>query len=139
VVFTPFLNDIFKQHADIIIPIKTPYESCGSFINISGLLQNFNHGLNETDTLQTNQDILFDALDEANAKALPFENIISKTQLFIAESKSNKNKNTELPTINPILDPKSTRNYSLYNVDSMVRRSKPLQLTRESKIQSEKK
>ena len=139
VVFTPFMNDIFKQHADIIIPIKTPYESCGSFINISGLLQNFNHGLNETDTLQTNQDILFDALDEANAKALPFENIISKTQLFIAESKSNKNKNTELPTINPILDPKSTRNYSLYNVDSMVRRSKPLQLTRESKIQSEKK
>ena len=65
---------------------------------------------------------------------------VMKTMGFkIQGSDLNKNKNTELPTINPILDSKSTRNYSLYNVDSMVRRSKPLQLTRESKIQSEKK
>ena len=82
VVFTPFMNDVFKEHADIIIPIKTPYESCGSFINVSGVLQSFNEGLSQLDSLQTNQDILFDTLDYAKAKPLPFEDIINK-KIFI--------------------------------------------------------
>ena len=135
VVFTPFMNDIFNEHADIIIPIKTPYETCGSFINVTGVLQSFNHGLVQQNSLQYNQDILFDSLDYAKAEPLPFEDIISKTQLFIAESKANINPNTELPSINPIANTLGcSNNYNLYNIDSIVRRSEPLQLTKESKI-----
>ena len=131
------MNDVFKEHADIIIPIKTPYESCGSFINVSGVLQSFNEGLSQLDSLQTNQDILFDTLDYAKAKPLPFEDIINKTQLFIAESKANINPNTELPSINSNADIlESLNNYNLYSTDSIVRRSRPLQLTKESKIES---
>ena len=137
VVFTPFMNDVFKEHADIVIPIKTPYESCGSFINVSGVLQSFNEGLSQLDSLQTNQDILFDTLDYAKAKPLPFEEIINKTQLFIAESKANINPNTELPSINSNAEIiESLNNYNLYSTDSIVRRSRPLQLTKESKIES---
>ena len=131
------MNDVFKEHADIVIPIKTPYESCGSFINVSGVLQSFNEGLSQLDSLQTNQDILFDTLDYAKAKPLPFEEIINKTQLFIAESKANINPNTELPSINSNADIlESLNNYNLYSTDSIVRRSRPLQLTKESKIES---
>ena len=131
------MNDVFKEHADIVIPIKTPYESCGSFINVSGVLQSFNEGLLQLDSLQTNQDILFDTLDYAKAKPLPFEDIINKTQLFIAESKANINPNTELPSINSNADIlESLNNYNLYSTDSIVRRSRPLQLTKESKIES---
>ena len=131
------MNDVFKEHADIVIPIKTPYESCGSFINVSGVLQSFNEGLLQLDSLQTNQDILFDTLDYAKAKPLPFEEIINKTQLFIAESKANINPNTELPSINSNADIlESLNNYNLYSTDSIVRRSRPLQLTKESKIES---
>ena len=138
VVFTPFMNDIFNEHADIIIPIKTPYETCGSFINVTGVLQSFNHGLVQQNSLQYNQDILFDSLDYAKAEPLPFEDIISKTQLFIAESKANINPNTELPSINPIANTLGcSNNYNLYNIDSIVRRSEPLQLTKESKIEPE--
>ena len=69
---------------------------------------------------------------------MPFEDIISKTQLFIAESKANINPNTELPSINPISDTlECSNNYNLYNIDSIVRRSQPLQLTKESKIEPE--
>ena len=138
VVFTPFMNDFFNEHADIVIPIKTPYETCGSFINATGVLQSFNHGLVQQNSLQYNQDILFDSLDYAKAEPLPFEDIISKTQLFIAESKANINPNTELPSINPISDTlECSNNYNLYNIDSIVRRSQPLQLTKESKIEAE--
>tara|TARA_B110000438_G_scaffold122435_1_gene119543 strand:- start:986 stop:3145 length:2160 start_codon:yes stop_codon:yes gene_type:complete len=138
VVFTPFMNDVFSEHADIIIPIKTPYEICGSFINVSGVLQSFNLDLVQQNSIQYNQDILFDTLDYAEAEPLPFDNIISKTQLFIAETKANINPNTELPSIKSSADHLgSSYNFNLYNIDSIVRRSEPLQLTKESKIETE--
>jgi hypothetical protein len=57
--------------------------------------------------------------------------------LFIAESKANINPNTELPSINSNTDIlESLNNYNLYSTDSIVRRSRPLQLTKESNIES---
>ena len=35
IVFTPYMNEYFEEHADIIIPINTHYESSGSMINLN--------------------------------------------------------------------------------------------------------
>ena len=43
IVFTPYMNEYFEEHADIIIPINTHYESSGSMINLELRNQSFSH------------------------------------------------------------------------------------------------
>ena len=97
VAFTYFQDDIFKEYADIIIPIKTSYESKGSFINLAGVYQEFNNELLLPSNYYSNQKLL-SYLIEINGKKVPsFDQFLNELKPFIRECINNPNFINELP------------------------------------------
>jgi len=133
VAFTYFQDDIFTEHADIIIPIKTSYESKGSFINVAGVYQKFNDELLYPSNYFSNEKLL-SYLIEINGKKVPsFDQFLSQLEPFIRECINNPNYIKELPLSNADANNfSSLKRFNMYNVDSILRRSKPLQLTNEA-------
>ena len=132
VAFTYFQDDIFNEYADIIIPIKTSYESKGSFINLTGTYQEFNNELSHPNNYYSNEKLL-SYLIEINGKKVPsFDQFLKELKPFIFDCISNQNFINELPlSITDADNSNSLKRFNMYNVDSILRRSKPLQLTKE--------
>ena len=133
VAFTYFQDDIFKEYADIIIPIKTSYESKGSFINLAGVYQEFNNELLLPSNYYSNQKLL-SYLIEINGKKVPsFDQFLNELKPFIRECINNPNFINELPlSISDTDISGSLKRFNMYNLDSILRRSNPLQLTKEA-------
>ena len=119
-----------EKNADIMFPIKTAYESKGTFINASGMIQNFNLQLELAKDNLSNQELLFQIFEASKLPKPLLDNLNEEIGKYIADAKLTQNRLMEVPEQSP----KTVDNYSrmpsgLYNVDSITRRSKPLQQT----------
>ena len=134
VVFNSFMEPVINDHADIIIPINTTYESKGSFINLTGQLQHFNQELLLPNHYYSNEELLTDLVKERALDIPNFNDFIKDLESFIDQSITNRNYIKEFPVKTSNSNPVETTNtFNMYNIDPILRRSKPLQQTKESK------
>ena len=131
--FSPFITPFMKENADIMFPLKTPYESKGAFINASGMIQDFNLQLDLAKDHPSNQELLLQIIEGSKLPMPSLDNLKEKIKKFIDETKNTRNRLLEIPE--KVL--KTTKNYSsvsshLYDVDSITRRSRPLQQTKDA-------
>ena len=134
VVFNSFMEPVINDHADIVIPINTTYESKGSFINLTGQLQHFNQELLLPNHYYSNEELLTDLVKERALDIPNFNNFIKDLESFIDQSITNRNYIKEFPVKTSNSNPVETTNtFNMYNIDPILRRSKPLQQTKESK------
>ena len=134
VVFNSFMESVINDHADIVIPINTTYESKGSFINLTGQVQNFNQELLLPNDYYSNEALLTDLVNERDLDIPSFNDFMKGLESFIDQSIANRNYIKEFPvkTSNPSpID--ITNTFNMYSIDAILRRSKPLQQTKESK------
>ena len=134
VVFNSFMESVINDHADIVIPINTIYESKGSFINLTGQVQNFNQELLLPNHYYSNEALLTDLVNERDLDIPSFNDFMKGLESFIDQSIANRNYIKEFPvkTSNPSpID--ITNTFNMYSIDAILRRSKPLQQTKESK------
>ena len=134
VVFNSFMESVINDHADIVIPIHTTYESKGSFINLTGQIQDFNQELLLPNDYYSNEALLTDLVNERDLDIPSFNDFIKELESFIDQSIANRNYIKEFPvkTSNPSpID--ITNTFNMYSIDAILRRSKPLQQTKESK------
>jgi len=131
--FSPFITPFMKENADIMFPLKTPYESKGAFINASGMIQDFNLQLDLAKDHPSNQGLLLQIIEGSKLPMPSLDNLKEKIKKFIDETKNTRNRLLEIPE----KVSKTTKNYSsvsshLYDVDSITRRSRPLQQTKDA-------
>ncbi|MFL2560458.1 MAG: NADH-quinone oxidoreductase subunit NuoG [Gammaproteobacteria bacterium] len=134
VVFNSFMESVINDHADIVIPINTIYESKGSFINLTGQVQEFNQELLLPNDYYSNEALLTDLVNERDLDIPSFNDFMKGLESFIDQSIANRNYIKEFPvkTSNPSpID--ITNTFNMYSIDAILRRSKPLQQTKESK------
>jgi len=134
VVFNSFMESVINDHADIVIPINTIYESKGSFINLTGQVQEFNQELLLPNHYYSNEALLTDLVNERDLDIPSFNDFMKGLESFIDQSIANRNYIKEFPvkTSNPSpID--ITNTFNMYSIDAILRRSKPLQQTKESK------
>ena len=128
------MESVINDHADIVIPINTIYESKGSFINLTGQVQNFNQELLLPNDYYSNEALLTDLVNERDLDIPSFNDFMKGLESFIDQSIANRNYIKEFPvkTSNPSpID--ITNTFNMYSIDAILRRSKPLQQTKESK------
>ena len=134
VVFNSFMESVINDHADIVIPINTTYESKGSFINLTGQLQYFNQELLLPNHYYSNEELLTDLVKERALDIPNFNDFIKDLESFIDQSIKNRNYIKEFPVKTSNSNPvEITNTFNMYNIDPILRRSKPLQQTKESK------
>ena len=134
VVFNSFMESVINDHADIVIPINTTYESKGSFINLTGQVQDFNQELLLPNHYYSNEALLTDLVNERDLDIPSFNDFIKKLESFIDQSIANRNYIKEFPVKTSNSSPIDTTNtFNMYSIDAILRRSKPLQQTKESK------
>ena len=132
IVFTPYANEHFDQYADVIVPINTHYENNGSMINIELRNQSFINTLSLDVDQFTNIELLMSlyqgigiqsvSVDEINDSVHKGIDIITSTEERISKIPENKQS---------IKASKKEVRFNMYNVDNILRRSKPLQKTKE--------
>ena len=134
VVFNSFMESVINDHADIVIPINTTYESKGSFINLTGQVQDFNQELLLPHHYYSNEALLTDLVNERDLDIPSFNDFIKELESFIDQSIANRNYIKEFPVKTSNSSPIVTTNtFNMYSIDAILRRSKPLQQTKESK------
>ena len=134
VVFNSFMESVINDHADIVIPINTTYESKGSFINLTGQVQDFNQELLLPNHYYSNEALLTDLVNELDLDIPSFNDFIKELESFIDQSIANRNYIKEFPVKTSNSSPIDTTNtFNMYSIDAILRRSKPLQQTKESK------
>ena len=122
-----------KKNADIMFPIKTSYESKGAFINASGMIQNFNLQLELAKDNLSNQELLFQIFETSKLPKPLLDNLNEKIEKYIADTKQTQTRLMEVPEQSAkTVDSYSRMSSGLYNVDSITRRSKPLQQTKDA-------
>ena len=132
IVFTPYANEHFDQYADVIVPINTHYENNGSMINIELRNQSFINTLSLDVDQFTNIELLMSlyqgigiqsvSVDEINDSVHKGIDIITSTEERISKIPENKQS---------IKASKKEVRFNMYNVDNILRRSQPLQKTKE--------
>ncbi len=132
VVFTPYINEYFNQHADVIIPIKTHYEGTGSMINLELRNQSFNHIQSMSADEFSNIELLMSMYQGMGIQSLSVSEINDCIQKGIETIAITAEKISEIPdtTLTTFL-PKKETIFNMYNTDNVLRRSKPLQNTKE--------
>jgi len=134
VVFNSFMESVINDHADIVIPINTTYESKGSFINLTGQVQDFNQELLLPNHYYSNEALLLDLVNERGLDIPSLNDFIKELESFIDQSIANRNYIKEFPVKTSNSSPIDTTNtFNMYSIDAILRRSKPLQQTKESK------
>ena len=133
IAFSYFEDEVFNEYADIIIPINTTYESKGSFINLAGTLQEFNNEMMHPHDYLGNEKLLSDLINISGQTLPSFEDFLKQLIPFIQESINNPNYINELPLETAEKDALNSLNqFNMYNLDPILRRSRPLQSTKES-------
>ena len=134
VVFNSFMESVINDHADIVIPINTTYESKGSFINLTGQVQDFNQELLLPNHYYSNEALLTDLVNERDLDIPSFNDFIKELESFIDQSIANRNYIKEFPVKTSNSSPIDTTNtFNMYSIDAILRRSRPLQQTKESR------
>ena len=136
IIFTSYLTPMIEKYADIVIPITTYAETKGSFINIEGTDQYFEPIVRHNNNIFEGWDVLskiysgfdlgsYNRHDMLRKEMIESINDINHTSMNLSSVKlTNNYDNNKLFFF-------SRRH--LYKSDSIVKRSKSLQLTLQSK------
>ena len=132
IVFTPYMNEYFEEHADIIIPINTHYESSGSMINLELRNQSFNHNQIIGSKQFSNTEVLMSLYLGMGIQSLSIEEINKFIQNGIDVIMNSSERISLIPEDRESsLAPLNQNEFNMYNIDNILRRSKPLQETKE--------
>ena len=132
IVFTPYANEHFDLNADVIIPINTHYENNGSMVNIELRNQSFINTLSLDVDQFTNIELLMSLYQGIGIQSLSIDEINDSVHKGIDIIKSTEEKISKIPeNVQSIKASKKEVRFNMYNVDNVLRRSKPLQNTKE--------
>ena len=132
VVFTPYANEHFDRNADVIVPINTHYENNGSMINIELRNQSFINTLSLDVDQFTNIELLMSLHQGMGIQSVSVDEINDSVQKGIDIIASTEGRISNIPeNIQSIKASKKEVRFNMYNVDNVLRRSKPLQKTKE--------
>ena len=132
VVFTPYANEHFDRNADVIVPINTHYENNGSMINIELRNQSFINTLSLDVDQFTNIELLMSLYQGMGIQSVSVDEINDSVQKGIDIITSTEGRISNIPeNIQSIKASKKEVRFNMYNVDNVLRRSKPLQKTKE--------
>ena len=133
IVLSPYINTAFNNHADILIPIKTHYESNGSMINVELRNQLFNHIQDLESHELSNIELIMSIYQGLELKAPSVAEIHSKIDQAISNIRDSNKRIEDIPKDSTSQFPKEMPIFNMYNIDNMLRRSSPLQDTKEGK------
>tara|TARA_B100001250_G_scaffold414180_1_gene451135 strand:- start:647 stop:2785 length:2139 start_codon:yes stop_codon:yes gene_type:complete len=132
IVFTPYANEHFDLNAEVMIPINTHYENNGSMVNIELRNQSFINTLSLDVDQFTNIEILMSLYQGIGIQSLSIDEINDSVHKGIDIIKSTEEKISKIPeNTQSIKASKKEVRFNMYNVDNVLRRSKPLQNTKE--------
>ena len=132
IIFTPYMNEYFEEHADIIIPINTHYESSGSMINLELRNQSFSHNQIIGSKQFSNTEVLFSLYMGMGIQSHSIEEINNFIQSGIDMIMNSSERISLIPeNRESSLNPYNQNEFNMYNIDNILRRSKPLQETKE--------
>ena len=132
IVFTPYANEHFDRNADVIVPINTHYENNGSMINIELRNQSFINTLSLDVDQFTNIELLMSLHQGMGIQSVSVDEINDSVQKGIDIIASTEGRISNIPeNIQSIKASKKEVRFNMYNVDNVLRRSKPLQKTKE--------
>ena len=132
IVFTPYANEHFDRNADVIVPINTHYENNGSMINIELRNQSFINTLSLDVDQFTNIELLMSLYQGMGIQSVSVDEINDSVQKGIDIITSTEGRISNIPeNIQSIKASKKEVRFNMYNVDNVLRRSKPLQKTKE--------
>ena len=132
VVFTPYANEHFDRNADVIVPINTHYENNGSMINIELRNQSFINTLSLDVDQFTNIELLMSLYQGMGIQSVSVDEINDSVQKGIDIITSTEGRISNIPeNIQSIKASKKEVRFNMYNVDNVLRRSEPLQKTKE--------
>ena len=140
IIFTNYLTPMIEKYADIIIPISTYAETKGSFINIEGKDQYFENIVKSNNNIFEGWDVLskiyagfnldsYKQHDKVREELIESINGIDHTSASLSAVKLTNNYNNDSEIF-------FFSRRHLYRSDSIVKRSKSLQLTLQSKEQN---
>ncbi|MFK5893836.1 MAG: NADH-quinone oxidoreductase subunit NuoG [Pseudomonadota bacterium] len=131
---TPYLTDAMKEYADVVLPASVYSESSGTFVNISGDQQSFKavvKPLGESRPAWKILRVLGNLFNLENMDYISSEEI--KDELFTKLDKQTADNKISWSCPSNIVhlskDFYRIGDFSIYGIDSVVRRSEPLQLT----------
>ncbi len=142
---SPYITDTAKDYADVLLPAAVYSESSGTFVNISGDKQSFKavtNPLGESRPAWKIFRVLGNLFDLDNMDYISSEEV--KDELFeklstaIDKQAIENNISWQCPSNIVHLNKAYNRigDFSIYSVDSIVRRSEPLQQTSDGKNQN---
>ena len=132
IVFTPYANEHFDQYADVIVPINTHYENNGSMINIELRNQSFINTLSLDVDQFTNIELLMSLYQGIGIQSVSVDEINDSVHKGIDIITSIEERISKIPeNIQSIKASKKEVRFNMYNVDNILRRSQPLQKTKE--------
>ncbi|MFK5983811.1 MAG: NADH-quinone oxidoreductase subunit NuoG [Pseudomonadota bacterium] len=141
---SPYLTENMKQYLDVVLPCATFSESSGSFVNISGDWQEFNAVVNPLGESRPAWKILrvlgnlfnINNMDYISCKEVRDE-LYTKYQSKFADNQQDNKISWQCPANIVHLSEGHYRigDYPIYSIDSIVRRSEPLQATTDGKNQ----
>lgn len=140
VAFSMYRNPVLEEQADVIFPITPFTETSGTFINVTGLWQSFNGVAKSFEASRPAWKVLRVLGHFLQLKGFDYES----SHDVIRELKNILEANTLVPSVNTLqtsllktIEEKSSDTLSrigeipIYALDSLVRRSVPLQLTQQ--------
>ena len=133
--FTSYLTPIIEKYADYIIPITTFAETSGSYINIEGKLQSFNKIVNLDKGILEGWRVLSELCKLNNYDINNITEVRNKIREILTNTKFDSSAMTIGDTKSITVDLNFSK-YTLrhiYSTDQIVRRSQPLNLTKQSK------
>lgn len=138
IIFSPYVNSNMLEYADVILPIATSYETSGTFINCEGKIQSFNGSTRPYELSRPAWKLI-----RVLANQFGFANFNQDNINQLREEMFDVMNNYETKLVSSLEVSKHLENVTLkksekitmlslnniYNNDSIVRRSKPLQET----------
>ena len=139
IIFTNYMTPMIEKYADVIIPISTFAETKGSFINIEGKEQSFQHIVDCNKNIFEGWDILNQLLTVNSISSYDYDSIrkqLIKSIDDINYTKMNFSKNSLTKDYNSDNDIFILSKRHIYKSDSIVKRSESLKMTPQSKFNS---
>ncbi len=131
---TPFAGPALERCADLLLPIGTSMESSGTFVNAEGRWQSFSGIatlIGEARPAWKVLRVLGNLLDAEGFDYLSSEDVRDELKAALGEVTPDNAYAGTAPLARPRGDAGAGADVPMYRVDALVRRSLPLQLTRE--------
>lgn len=132
VVFNTFASSTIYNYADVILPIAPLSEISGTFVNVCGQWQSFSRAVKPWKMTKSGWKVLRVLAEQFGVEGLDFNSseeirdyVKGQADSILNKTASNYTWPKQLPTITT--GPECVAAWSIYQIDSVVRRSQPLQ------------